>query len=414
MSKLFKKKILNAHEIYFLLFPIAILFRSATLNIYIILGAIFFIFAIYNNKKVFLLLPIKILSIFIIYLILISFNAENIDHALKSSVSQIRFLFFMLFIVFLDIRKEKLPLIFFILSVIIYFIILDTFYQYFFTVDLFGIAADPVNNPHRLSGPFGDELIIGSYVTYFSIPVIAFFLNNIKNSNISQKIYYILFIIFSFLCILLSGERISLLIFLSSFLILIIIYLDKIKIVITLTLLIASIIFSYNYNEGVKYRLNEFRDNILNFKYSNHARLFSSAYIVFEKNYLTGTGLKNYRIACDNLKNKNFIDEFTKMKIMCSTHPHNTYFEILAETGIFGFVLFIFFLISSTSFFLKNINEIIKEFKPLFWSSLIIFANYIWPIRSTGSFVSTYTASYFWFFFGVMLLCIFKSKDIKN
>ena len=60
MFKLNETKFLNANEIYFLLFPIAILLRSAALNGYIILGAIFFIFNIKKNKKIFSLLPVNI------------------------------------------------------------------------------------------------------------------------------------------------------------------------------------------------------------------------------------------------------------------------------------------------------------------------------------------------------------------
>ena len=97
MFKLDSKKYLNVHEIFLLLFPIVILFRSAALNIYIVLGAIFFITSILKNKKIFSFFPIKILLVFLIYLILISFDAENFTQALQSSVSQLRF-FFLLFL----------------------------------------------------------------------------------------------------------------------------------------------------------------------------------------------------------------------------------------------------------------------------------------------------------------------------
>lgn len=414
MFKLDSKKYLNVHEIFLLLFPIVILFRSAALNIYIVLGAIFFITSILKNKKIFSFFPIKILLVFLIYLILISFDAENFTQALKSSASQIRFLFFSLFIAFLNIRKEKLPVIIFLFSILIYFIIFDTLYQYYFKTNFFGIEADPIYNPHRLSGFFLDELIVGSYITYFSILIGAFFLSRIKSVTVSKKIYYISFIILAFFSTLLSGERISLLIFISSFSILSLIYLNKIKQIIILGCVILSIIFSYNFNQGVKFRFNTFTNDIVNFESSGHGRLFSSAYIIWKQNYFTGTGLKNYRITCNNLKNKNFVDPYTNMEILCSTHPHNTYLEILVETGIIGFMLFLIFLISSCIFFLKSIKKIPFQFKPFFWSALIIFASYLWPIKSSGSFISTYNSSYFWFFYGLMLLCIVKSKNIKN
>ena len=413
MFKLNAKTFLNSNEIYFLLFPIAILLRSTVLNSYIILGAIFFIFNIKKNKKIFSLMPIKILSIFIIYLILISFSAENMSQALKSSIFQIRFLLFMLFIVFLDIRKDKLPLIFFLFSILIYFTVLDTLWQHFFAVDFFGITADPLTNPNRLSGPFGKELIVGSYIAYFSIPIIAFYFSKIKNTTIFKKIYYISFSIFSFIAILLSGERISLLIFISSISILLFIYLDKTKLITILASLIIVIIFAYDYNHGVKNRFNNFRDDVVNFKYSNHGKLFSSAYIIWKKNYLVGVGLKNYRLECSDLNNNNFIDQFTNTKIICSTHPHNVYLEVLAETGIIGLGFFLTFIVLSIILFLRNKKTIQNELNPLYYSSLIILISYIWPIKSSGSFFSTYSASYFWFYYGILLMCIKNSNPEK-
>ena len=414
MFKLDSKKYLNVHEIFLLLFPIVILFRSAALNIYIVLGAIFFITSILKNKKIFSFFPIKILLVFLIYLILISFDAENFTQALQSSVSQLRFFFFTLFIAFLNIRKEKLPVIIFLLSILIYFIIFDALYQYYFKTNFFGITTDPINNPHRLSGLFIDELIIGSYITYFSILIGAFFLSRIKSVTVTEKIYYISFIILAFISTLLSGERISLLIFISAFSILSLIYLNKIKQILVLGCVILSIILSYNFNQAVKFRFNTFANDIVNFESSGHGRLFLSAYIIWKQNYFTGTGLKNYRVTCNNLKNKNFLDPNTNMEILCSTHPHNPYLEILAETGIIGFLLFLLFIATSIDLFFKRLKKIINYLQPLYWSSLIILLGYIWPIKSSGSFFSTYNASFFWFYYGILLMCIKISNPKKK
>ena len=51
----------------------------------------------------------------------------------------------------------------------------------------------------------------------------------------------------------------------------------------------------------------------------------------------------------------------------CSTHPHNTYVQILSEIGIFGFflILFLFFKILINNFkivFKKTKSDINKSF----------------------------------------------------
>ena len=92
-------------------------------------------------------------------------------------------------------------------------------------------------------------------------------------------------------------------------------------------------------------------------------------------------GVKNFRNFCGQKKYK-------KSTLSCSTHPHNTYIQILSETGIIGFsfILFIFF------YFCKYVfKHLILRFKGKFFftdfeicilSGIVI---YIWPFIPTGN-----------------------------
>lgn len=51
--------------------------------------------------------------------------------------------------------------------------------------------------------------------------------------------------------------------------------------------------------------------------------------------------------------------------------------------------------------------------KPIYIASLMVMISYLWPIKSSGSFFSTYNASYFWFFFGLAMFSHIKSKEGK-
>ena len=88
----------------------------------------------------------------------------------------------------------------------------------------------------------------------------------------------------------------------------------------------------------------------------NYYDLFISGVDVWKTNKIFGVGVRNYRNAC-----KDFYSLNTDVSISsksCDTHPHNLYSEILAETGLTGFLLFLLFiLILIYSCFKKNLKK---------------------------------------------------------
>ena len=77
---------------------------------------------------------------------------------------------------------------------------------------------------------------------------------------------------------------------------------------------------------------------------------------IFEKNKLFGVGINNFRIESgkDIYKNKKLI--FNDHG--ASTHPHQVHIELLSETGIFGYLLFMLSFFS-IFFAVKNFTKII-------------------------------------------------------
>ena len=89
-------------------------------------------------------------------------------------------------------------------------------------------------------------------------------------------------------------------------------------------------------------------DNKLNNKINlnlfsiGHQGHFKAAYLIFKDNPIFGVGIKNFRYECQKSQ--------YKYAYSCTTHPHNTYLQLLAETGIIGFsFVFLFFIILSFS-----------------------------------------------------------------
>ena len=86
-------------------------------------------------------------------------------------------------------------------------------------------------------------------------------------------------------------------------------------------------------------------------------------------------------------------------KISCSNHPHNYYLELLSETGIIGTgLMVIFFLILLKDYFnyQKKNNQQKNPEKDLLIPVIILFFLEIWPLKSSGSFFTTWGATFFW------------------
>ena len=151
---------------------------------------------------------------------------------------------------------------------------------------------------------------------------------------------------------------------------------------------------------------------------SRYAKQFLASIYVWKSNKIFGNGIKSFFIACHKLKGSNINleeDEVPgKKNLLCSNHPHNYYFQILATTGIIGsFIIFIIGLLF-VFFTFKNLKFIKKFYMAniILLSATISFFLETFPIKSTGSLYTTNNATYI-ILIGSIILCYKKLLKIK-
>lgn len=170
---------------------------------------------------------------------------------------------------------------------------------------------------------------------------------------------------------------------------------DNKKILIVFLLLIISAVLILNNDSTVKNRVVDQtrsqigidKNKIVAFS-SQHQGHYLVGIDLFKKNPLLGVGPKNFRKHCfGNIK-------YSKKPYICTSHPHNTYIQLLAETGVLGFVivLTLFFIISFYS--AKHLYLKIFKKKNYFTNCEVCFlASFLitlWPIIPNGNFFNNF------------------------
>ena len=99
------------------------------------------------------------------------------------SIALFRYIFFSSILAYTlnNISLEELRQIKIFYFFIITFVIFDIFFQYFYGFDVFGFKPGMCEEGQclRYQGPFGKELIAGSFFAYFGLITTLFFFNGI-------------------------------------------------------------------------------------------------------------------------------------------------------------------------------------------------------------------------------------------
>jgi O-antigen ligase len=353
-----------------------------------------------------------IFIIWCLYNLVRSYFSEFVILSLESSLFYFRFGFFTLAIWYVCDNIPKIKIYFYYLILFVFIIIfIDSLYQYFSGYNILGFEY----KDNRVTSFFGTEMILGSYIIkillIFIILSICEFVNKLK-------VYFsTAVLIMSFIIIALSGERVALFNFYIMFFLLILIINRKITYLFFGLLLIISLSFillTPNLNE--RFIKHTFSANQINLHgsdiriFSNvHQQIYTSSIKIFKDNPIFGTGTKTFREICSKPKYAS--------RNSCSTHPHNIYIQLLAETGIIGFLPIFSLYLFSAYILIKKLyynftNNSLNNVSKIYLVILVPIIINLFPFMPTGNLFNNHFSAMLFFPLG-FCLHYYYSKNNK-
>lgn len=431
------------------IFPIALITGPLIPEIIIFLTIILFLinyrkFSLTKSEKKI----ITILFIWWLYLLIISFFSNDIKVSFKSTLFYFRYILFGCSIYFFYLANTK-SIKYLIISICFCFLILilDSLLQFFYGTNILGYSKYGmvgIYDTIRLGSLFGDELILGSYMSKF-LSFFFIFLFFFKNKKI--RFFLIIIIFASSIVIFLSGERQAFYSIMLLYLFLIL-FSNKKKLIMILKIFSSLLIvyfFLIQSNSQISTRMmapinniktlyskiySKFQKNnqdriILSLKHNDnskeknnlviftnsHTSHYKIALAIIQNNLFFGSGPNTFRYICDQQKYRIYLN---KDENGCSNHPHNHYIQIAAETGLVGFVfLFGFFIFMLSKFLRIFYNKFISKYKPIHDQSykvvavisILIMLN---PVMPNGNIFNNYLNILYYYIFALNFLIINK------
>ena len=404
--------LINKENFFFLLFlflPVSIILGPAISLINIIILNVFFLIFLISQKKFNFIKhnSIKLISLLYLYLIFNSFISQNYEVGLARNFGFIRLIILFIFINYFFFYYDNEKKLFYFWALILSILIIDVFVEYFLNTNLLGWGGNNKLYGDRITSFFKDEPIVGAYLAGFIFLIFGHFLK-----TFNKKTFALLFLLFAFMAIIFTGERSNTIKVISG-IIIYFLFLDFLKVRTKLAVIILffttfGIIISQSEYLKIRY-IGQIYDvlsnqrNFQKFKENNqYIRLYKSGYLVFKNYPIFGVGNKNYRVeTCKDAS------EQLKYDYVCLTHPHQLYFELLSEHGLFGFVIilsiffYLMFKILKSILLSKNYIQI--------GAFVFVIINFI-PLLPSGSFFSDFNFTLFWINFSIMFACSKKTN----
>jgi O-antigen ligase len=429
MISIFKSNKLNKIEKFisflFIITPILLITGPFLSDLAVTICSIYYIF---NIKKIKSFKGYHFfIGLFIVFYLVVLLNSFRFDYyieSIKSFTFYFRFLLFTLVISHLISKEQKIVDDFFNIGLISIFLvfffgliefILIRFDYLQYLTEFSDKRIALINTPYRIAGLFGDEKIMGGYISkIFPLILGSFF---IRFSYKKENHILVVLGFISFITIIISGDRAPLIIFIFTLFLIFCFVVNLRKLILisgivaiffgSILIFLDPIIKARTIDQtfrNINGAYNNDKLTLISTSYEGH---FKAALIIFNEYPYFGAGIKGFRNQCFN-------NHINKEGVICTTHPHNTYLQFLSETGIFGFIiivgLFFYLFYKIICIYLINKKNVLKHHNNAKIIFLIHIFMFIWPLITSGSFFNNYNS----IFYTLPIILLLSANKVKK
>lgn len=390
------KRLRQANLILFAALPFALLFSRGVADAMVVFIGLSFLTVVVAQRRWAVFAQPLILPLLIVWLILnVAVSPFGIDPeaSYSRSLPWLRFVVFFAAVAFWIVRsRQDVRTLALVWGVVLVGVAADGLIQLLFGVSMSG---QPIFT-NRLTGPL-DRPNIGIFVARIGLPLMAAWTWLAATRSHQHLIYskppILGFAAIMMMFIFLTGERAASLltiIALAIVVVLMMIQLPRYRLHGIFGLAAAGIAMAgiLVASERILDRAKATVEVIGDVWGSIYGELIRAGLQIWIENPFTGVGLKNYRIACEELKGRIHISE-------CNPHPHNIYVEWLAETGTLasiGFAVFVIILLLTLLRALSGQSQARVAGAFLVGSAVVT----LFPFTVSQSFFSNWPAMLLW------------------
>tara|TARA_B100000963_G_scaffold359580_1_gene387290 strand:+ start:76 stop:1425 length:1350 start_codon:yes stop_codon:yes gene_type:complete len=425
-----------------LLLPFALCLSIFVADLFTSIIALVILFWFFKNQEFRQIIrniqkPLSVIILFYFLIIISLVFSINFNKSFLPSFFYFRYFFLSLAIFFLMFKFEfSLKMILFSLLSLMALITVHSSIELLKINNFFGLTLPQhkfeAGSGYYLTSLFYDEKKLGSFIVRL-LPFIISLLVLFEIKFLKKIDIKFIILILSGILVFFTSERVALFLFIFFFIFSLKIFKKKIFIflflifsIITISIsqprLIDKYIPSTLTQFGIldTYTIYDEKDKLIPFwnkmNFSNmnyiseeHQKLIKSGIEIFKENPITGSGIKTYHRYCKNLKEKK------KLDIKCSSHPHNTYVQILSDIGLFGSITIFLILIYLLSINLKIllIKSPSNYLKSYFILNLGIIIN-LMPFIPSGSFFNNWINLMIYYPIGFWFYLFYKLRKKNN